>query len=255
MMRTLRHSSGFFVASILLHTAALASVYTYFTASFDSDPVTEVAPRISLGVAASQAGSIAEPETETTEAKTEPSKPKPVVEKTTDAPAPRQTPVTKEPPPVPETNPQQEENTEPETQPSSPPAEPVTPGNQGIEGTNAAQVQQRETSHNSEAGAQQMEAQYDNMVLRLLKEEKRYPALAKRRRHEGTVRLTFTIDRAGQLASRPEPTVKSRWPELGKSVQDQLGRAAPFPAAPEGTRWDTRTYNVDVNFDLEEDRR
>ena len=256
MMRHLPIGGGFLLASALLHAVGLASIYSYFDANFDIEKVEEVSQRISLGLSASQAGSVSQPTTEPVEPireKAEPQKPKPVPREAINAPAPKQVREPEETPPPEQEAPPPEE-TEVEARPPAPsPSVAPIEGNEGVEGSNKTPVQQAETSNASEAGAQQLEARYDLLVLRLLKKEKHYPALAKRRRHEGTVRLTFTINKAGALIRQDDICAESHWPELSRSAIQQLARAAPFPTPPENVRWETRTYNVDIHFSLEDE--
>lgn len=255
---------GFSAASVGLHALALTSAYLLVAPSMEKAVVSEVANTISIGLRASQAGQTRV--TQPVEPKPAPltAPPEPVVEPVTRKPvvkpvakpAPEAMPVIEEQP-VPDMPAQQVEPVErPEMRPAEPapipqPSEQI--GDAGKSGSAENTVKTVETGDADEAGAQALEAGYDLTVMRALKAEKRYPAMAKRRKQEGSVRLSFTIDPAGHIVRASDIQVDAEWPALEQAVHDQLQRAAPFDPAPDGVRWSERRYTVSVNFDLKRD--
>lgn len=256
--------SGSALLSVGVHVLAFGSVLVVLDGWKNNSPISEAAPRISLGLKASQAGQVssqaqmpvAEMVAETRpDPKPEPRphpKPEPVFKKEI-APLPQ--PVDPVPEPLAEA--------EPEIQPEPKPAEQVvepTPfvsaselsGHQGKTGELTIPVDQVETGDANEEGAEALEAAYDLLVIRKLKAQKSYPALAKRRKQEGDVRLIFCIDRAGKLIPGEQIEITSEWSVLEKAVHDQLKRAAPFPPPPEEVRWEKRTFTVNISFSLED---
>lgn len=256
--------SGFALVSVSLHTLGLGSVYVMAGAAETDAPVEEVSNRISLGLKASQAGEtarITEPPV-----KKVVRKPAPEPDKTPPpAPGPKPEPVKSLPAPEqaeresrePEEKKDARQNPSPAEAPEDtvmkPPAPEATSqvqGHQGTTGSKAEPVDKQDTGEANEEGAKALEAAYDLVVMRRLKSEKRYPTLAKRRRQEGPVRVSFTIDRSGELVADVPVSASAEHSLLEKSVREQVRRAAPFPAPPAEVGWRERAYTVTITFSL-----
>lgn len=74
-------------------------------------------------------------------------------------------------------------------------------------------------------------ASYSQRIVAHLNRHKSYPASARSRREEGTVMLTFTLDRHGKVISS-HISRGSGHPELDREALDMLKRAQPFPTPP-----------------------
>ncbi|HWM46844.1 MAG TPA: energy transducer TonB [Xanthobacteraceae bacterium] len=74
-------------------------------------------------------------------------------------------------------------------------------------------------------------ATYAQQIVAHLNRHKRYPESARSRREQGTVMLTFTLDRRGRLISR-QISRGSGHRNLDREALDMLRRAQPFPAPP-----------------------
>ena len=77
----------------------------------------------------------------------------------------------------------------------------------------------------------QFKASYRATISAILKRHKRYPSRALTRRQEGTVAITFIINKDGQLAGY-RITHSSGHRLLDREVEKMLKRAAPFPPFP-----------------------
>lgn len=82
-----------------------------------------------------------------------------------------------------------------------------------------------------------------------LERYKHYPRRAQRRRQEGTVELTFVINRAGQVV-RYEIVRSSGHDLLDDAVRRMIERAQPLPALPEGLAGSSIALTLPVGFHL-----
>jgi periplasmic protein TonB len=92
-------------------------------------------------------------------------------------------------------------------------------------------------------------ANYQGRLVAWLNRHKRYPDRARRLRQQGTVRVSFTIDRNGHLLSH-RIVGGSGYPLLDQEVQTMLERANPMPAFPPGMSQSQFTVTVPINFGL-----
>lgn len=92
-------------------------------------------------------------------------------------------------------------------------------------------------------------ANYQGRLVAWMNRYKRYPDRARRLRQEGTVRVSFTIDRNGRLLSH-RIVGGSGYPLLDQEVQAMLERANPMPAFPTGMSQSQLTVTVPINFRL-----
>ncbi|ESQ79626.1 energy transducer TonB [Asticcacaulis sp. YBE204] len=93
-------------------------------------------------------------------------------------------------------------------------------------------------------------ASYLALVRRHLESFKVYPKQAKRRRVEGTITLSFTIDRQGRVLSS-HITKGSGSAELDQAALDMLTAAQPLPKPPADVTGDRIDLNVMTEFSLE----
>ena len=118
----------------------------------------------------------------------------------------------------------------------------------------AANKSGTETSHltDGQAGdgsAKLIKADYLTALSAALAQARRYPRAARRRGLTGTGVLRLTVSRSGALASwQLERSTGHRL--LDEEIAALLGRAAPFPAFPEGMTGDSITLRVPVAFML-----
>lgn len=114
---------------------------------------------------------------------------------------------------------------------------------------NTARMTQ-ETGTAQDVGAPQDELIYDALVRKHLRRFKRYPAMAKRKREQGTTIIAFSLDRQGELLSSSiHKSAGSK--RLDRAALQQIDRASPFPMPPDTIRWDVRDYTVKIDFTLE----
>lgn len=92
-------------------------------------------------------------------------------------------------------------------------------------------------------------AHYQGRLAAWLNRHKRYPERARRLRQEGTVRVSFTIDRNGRLLSH-RIVRSSGHPLLDQEIKSMLTRATPMPALPAGMSQSQLTVTVPINFSL-----
>lgn len=90
---------------------------------------------------------------------------------------------------------------------------------------------------------------YYQTISSWLERHKRYPQRAIKRRLQGTVRLTFTIDRDGNLLSQ-QITASSGHPLLDREADAMLRRAAPLPALPQAFSASELEISLPIRFAL-----
>ncbi|EXJ14202.1 energy transducer TonB family protein [Imhoffiella purpurea] len=92
-------------------------------------------------------------------------------------------------------------------------------------------------------------ANYYGKLAAWLNRHKRYPSRARRLRQEGTVRVTFTIDRSGRVLSHRIAS-SSGHALLDQEVKALIRRASPLPAIPPGMSQSQLTVTVPIRFNL-----
>ena len=92
---------------------------------------------------------------------------------------------------------------------------------------------------------------YEAQILAHLKRHQQYPRAAKRRRLEGTARVTFRLDRQGKVLSR-SIVGGSGYEILDQATLAAVDRASPMPPPPDGIPSDTVSVTVPVHFELSE---
>jgi len=92
-------------------------------------------------------------------------------------------------------------------------------------------------------------ANYFGRLASWLNRHKRYPAQARRRRAQGTVKVQFTIDRNGRLLSH-RVVSSSGHRLLDQEAEAMLKRASPMPAIPAALNRSRLTVTLPVNFSL-----
>ena len=90
------------------------------------------------------------------------------------------------------------------------------------------------------------DANYQGLVAARLARFKRYPPEARRRREQGSARVSFTIDGAGRATSI-RLVRATGFAALDEEVQDMVRRASPFPPPPRGV---DMTFSAPVSFRL-----
>ncbi|MFV0296027.1 MAG: energy transducer TonB [Hyphomicrobiaceae bacterium] len=90
---------------------------------------------------------------------------------------------------------------------------------------------------------------WQSRILDRSERNKRYPAGARRSRHQGTVIVRFKIDRRGRLV-HAEIGATSGFSDLDAEAIAILKRATPFPVPPEGLGKTDITLSVPVHFKL-----
>ncbi len=90
---------------------------------------------------------------------------------------------------------------------------------------------------------------YQGKLAAWLARHKRYPNAARRMRQQGTVRVSFTIDRRGRVLSH-RIVSSSGHTLLDQEVGAMLKRASPFPAIPSGITQSQMTITVPIRFNL-----
>ncbi len=90
---------------------------------------------------------------------------------------------------------------------------------------------------------------WQGQLLGRLQRFKRYPELARSRREEGVVHLTFAMDRGGRVVGA-SISKGSGFPELDAETLALVRRAEPLPAPPPEVPGDPLTLTVPVRFSL-----
>ena len=90
---------------------------------------------------------------------------------------------------------------------------------------------------------------YYSTLAAWLARHKRYPEPARRRQEQGTVRVTFTIDRQGRLLSH-RIAASSGHPLLDQEVKALVQRASPMPPIPAALGKSSLTITVPISFTL-----
>ncbi|THB74989.1 MAG: energy transducer TonB [Desulfobacteraceae bacterium] len=92
--------------------------------------------------------------------------------------------------------------------------------------------------------------EYFDMVQLRIEQFKKYPQIAKSRHIEGRVKITFTIDRKGEVLA-VNIARKSRHRHLNRAAVEAIKEASPFPGPPSHLFKKTPlTFNVTVTFEI-----
>ncbi len=90
---------------------------------------------------------------------------------------------------------------------------------------------------------------YYGQIAGWIDANKEYPVAAKKDKEQGTVVVSFTIDRNGQLLSSAIKK-SSGFPQLDQAALATLTRAAPFPPIPDFIGKDTLSIAVPIDYSL-----
>ncbi|QGU32237.1 energy transducer TonB [Thermochromatium tepidum] len=90
---------------------------------------------------------------------------------------------------------------------------------------------------------------YYATLVAWLKRHRRYPESARRRQEQGTVQVTFSIDRQGRLLSHRIES-SSGHPVLDQEARSLLQRASPMPPIPANLAQNTLTVTIPISFSL-----
>ena len=99
-------------------------------------------------------------------------------------------------------------------------------------------------------GSQNGKPKYYQLILERLERLKKYPSRARRRGQQGTVVLSFTLNRDGSL-KHYKITQSSGAKSLDLEVKKLIIRATPFPAIPKNISSDTLEVSVPITFSLQ----
>ena len=99
-------------------------------------------------------------------------------------------------------------------------------------------------------GSQSAKPGYYKLILERLERLKKYPSRARRRGQQGTVVLSFTLNRDGSL-KHYRITQSSGAKSLDLEVKKLILRATPFPAIPKNISSDTLEVSVPISFSLQ----
>lgn len=264
-----RHWLGALTVAVFLHAGVFAVVMARESEQEGAKDLGESGIEIDLGMmgdlgesaqteeeaAPEPAEKVVEPEPEPVEPEAEPEpKPEPVVEKAPPPPPPKQEAVVevkKEPKPEPPKS-----KPKPEPKPVEPPKEPVE--KQAQTSTAAAKVadEQSEAKHKQSTGSANAQSQggspaarqtwYSQLAAHLAR-HKRYPSSARRRGQEGVAKLSFVVDRNGQVLEF-KLVGSSGYRSLDEAVIKMLKQAEPLPKFPAEMTQDSLSITVPVQF-------
>jgi periplasmic protein TonB len=99
------------------------------------------------------------------------------------------------------------------------------------------------------AAAPNVEPSWLTNVVRQLQRFRRYPAAARSRKEEGTVMLSFSVDRAGHVLSRTIAR-SSGHPDLDDEVMALIARAEPLPPFPASMPQQQMDLTLPMRFTL-----
>ncbi len=99
------------------------------------------------------------------------------------------------------------------------------------------------------AAAPNVEASWLTNVVRQLQRQRRYPAAARSRKEEGTVVLSFSVDRAGHVLARTIAQ-SSGHAELDDEVMALVMRAEPLPPFPASMPQQTIDLTLPMRFTI-----
>lgn len=106
-----------------------------------------------------------------------------------------------------------------------------------------------DSDQSSSGGAPGSSASYFASLQAWLERHKEYPSSARRRRQQGTVILTFSFDRDGQVR-HARIDESSGFKALDHEVLEMLRRAEPLPRFPEDIAQNRMTISIPIQFYL-----
>ncbi len=90
---------------------------------------------------------------------------------------------------------------------------------------------------------------YFNTMRLMIEKNKRYPQMARRRNHEGSVRVKFVVDSNGNVNAL-EIVKGSDYESLNKAALEAVRRAAPFAKPPSSIGKNALKLELTINFKL-----
>ncbi len=90
---------------------------------------------------------------------------------------------------------------------------------------------------------------WEAMLMAHLNRHKQYPSAARARREQGTVTVSFTVDRNGRVLSR-RIVRSSGSAALDQEALAMLSRAQPLPAFPADMEGSSRSFNAPIRFSM-----
>ncbi len=90
---------------------------------------------------------------------------------------------------------------------------------------------------------------YVKEAIKMINKTVRYPASAQQKGHEGSVRVTVTLNREGNITNiiASEP---SKYSSLTKEAVAAIKRAGPFPPLPDAIKGDNIVFTAPIRFTL-----
>ncbi len=92
---------------------------------------------------------------------------------------------------------------------------------------------------------------YQDSIKQKIQKEKQYPRWALRSRHEGSVRITFSVLSSGEVEGL-QLLHSCGYDELDKEALDAVWRASPFLSFPEGIQDRSISFELDVIFRVDQ---
>jgi protein TonB len=106
------------------------------------------------------------------------------------------------------------------------------------------------TAQQVKGGAPRIESSWQTNLVRQLQRYKRYPAEAQAQREEGTVLLSFSVDRNGRVIAHSIAR-SSGYPDLDNEVTAMILRAEPLPPFPASMTQARLDLTVPIHFSLQ----
>jgi periplasmic protein TonB len=147
------------------------------------------------------------------------------------------------------TQPKPPEEMKVEQPPDEAPAEVALPVEKPPEKVEASLPPAPATAQQVKAAAPKVEASWTTSLMRQLQRAKRYPASAQAHKEEGTVLLSFSIDRNGHVLAH-SIVRSSGHAALDNEVLDMIMRAQPLPPFPESMTQAQIDLTVPIRFSL-----
>lgn len=235
------------LAALALHGALWWGVTTHWPSAPEAQPLRHEV-RISLGLKTASAGSRQSQKAQ----REQPKRTEQVVKKT--PPEPQKLAVTR---PVkkqvalkkPEKKVEQPKPVKPVAQAPQPPKPARAAqkeGQSGVQGGDLSPVKAKETGQHQQSGGAKSSDLHDLAVREHLLSKKRNPRVLGRVR-DGSVEVTFTIDRSGQVL-RHALAKSSGVSQFDREAIKLVALAAPYPKAPADVHWQQRDYRITIRY-------